>query len=177
MPAVGSGISSSENPPCATFLRRCLCQFLSDVCLFMCALLRLTHLDKTSHARRAVAQSSKEKAITASLHQPEDGCFSFNLYFFSPLALRCCKNNTNTSIDMFHFFFFFFYSCHDQQVLELLLLEIDRHMHRYSRVSHQFIFLHTLYSCGFFMFVPDNVHGKTSEFTVADDLMGTVPLV
>lgn len=75
----------SENQPCAAFLCRCLCQFLSDICVLTCAPFWRTHLDKTPKARRHCTQWSKGKAIIAIL--PEGGCFSFRLFFLFSLSL------------------------------------------------------------------------------------------
>lgn len=93
----------SENQPCAALLCRCLCQFLSDICVLTCAPFWRTHLDKTPKARRHCTQWSKGKAIIAIL--PEGGCFSFKLFFsLFPFSFALCTNNTAAQIDMFLFF-------------------------------------------------------------------------
>lgn len=75
MSAVSSGISTPENPACATFL---VSVAVGRLFVHTCAVLSDSP-GQNIQCREDGCQWSEATAVTASLHQPEDGCFSFNL--------------------------------------------------------------------------------------------------
>lgn len=156
----------SENPPCATFLCRRLCQFC--LCASLCphALCSdgLTWIKRPTPGGMLLS-GQKERPLQLHYISLRVDVFLLTFFLFLPFSLSLCTNNTASQIDMFLFFLLWWPAGLTAFIAHRWQLDIELYLSLFHK------------SPGYTFFTYSTSVGSTvSGVIVADDLTGTVCL-